>query len=113
MNLDALQFLAAPTNICMVHRLAFRRLIGRNPRPADCMVYFSAQAPAFGAAAMAKIIRQDLAPGRNFHLNSRDIARQLIAWRHENCRDSGEEKKAAAIRKTTVKHPCFTTSYEG
>ena len=76
-DIDALQFVAAPGNACMVHRLAFRRFLGRAPCPADCMAYFSAHAGAFSAAATAKLIREGLAPERSFHLNSRDIARQV------------------------------------
>jgi hypothetical protein len=76
-DIDALRFVAGPGSACMVHRLAFRRLLGRTPRPADCLAYFTTYAPAFCAAAAAKIARDGLAPGRSFHLNSRDIARQV------------------------------------
>jgi hypothetical protein len=42
------------------------------------MAYFAFHAPAFGAAAAAKIARCNVAPGRNIQLTSRDIARQLL-----------------------------------
>lgn len=76
-DIDALQFAAVPGNACMVHRLAFRRLLGRSPCPADCIAYFTAHTPAFCAAVAAKMTRDGLTPGRSFHLNSRDIARQV------------------------------------
>src|SRR5262245_12001077 len=76
-DIDALQFAAGPGHACMMHRLAFRRFLGRNPSPSDCLAYFSAHAAAFNAAATAKMIRESLTPGRSFHLNSRDIARQV------------------------------------
>lgn len=77
-DIDALQFTAAGHGgICMIHRLAFRSLVGRMPERADCLAYFSAHAENFAAAARQKIAAQAVPPGRNFHLNSRDIRRAL------------------------------------
>lgn len=79
-DIDALQFNAAGNGgVCMIHRLAFRRLLGFAPRPDDCLRYFADHAAAFDAAASAKIEAQSLPRGRNFHLNSRDVSRQLPA----------------------------------
>jgi hypothetical protein len=76
-DIDALQFATGSGGACMVHRLAFRRLVGFTPQRADCMAYFASHAPAFGAAAANKIALRRIAPGRNLHLTSRDIRRQL------------------------------------
>jgi hypothetical protein len=76
-DIDALQFAAVNGGGCMVHRLAFRRLLGITPSRADCLAYFAAHAPAFRAAAAQKIALRGIAPGRNLHLTSRDIRRQL------------------------------------
>jgi len=122
-DIDALQFEpAGHGGLCLVHRLAFRRLLGvmlsadaatptaqaapdaaaadrsktpasRNAAPAakqtppaartatpaaeDCLAFFTAYQPAFAAAAGAKISAQQLPPGRSFHLNSRDVTRQM------------------------------------
>lgn len=63
--------------ICMVHRLAFRTLLGRMPTPRDCMAYFKANEEAFHKAACVKILRRGLGPGSNFHLTSRDVAEAI------------------------------------
>ncbi|CAN7628426.1 hypothetical protein LJR030_001671 [Rhizobium sp. LjRoot30] len=77
-DIDALQFTAAGHGgVCMIHRLAFRSLVGRMPESDDCLAYFSAHAKNFAAAARQKIAAQTIQPGRNFHLNSRDIRRAL------------------------------------
>jgi hypothetical protein len=62
---------------CMVHRLAFRRLLGITPAPDDCMAYFTAHEAAFRHAAAAKILRKGIRPGTSFHLTSRDLPRTL------------------------------------
>jgi hypothetical protein len=81
-DIDALQFAAGERRACMLHRLAFRRLLGRDPRRDDCMAYFAAHDGVFRAAAALKIARHAIARGRNFHLTSRDIARQGAAARN-------------------------------
>jgi len=79
-DIDALEFRpAGHDGLCVVHRLALKKLLARIPEPADCLGYFDAQREAFEAAARTKIDRQGLAPLANFHLTSRDIARQLTA----------------------------------
>jgi hypothetical protein len=81
-DIDALQFTLAGGRACMVHRLAFRRLLGRTPQRDDCMAYFAARASTFRIAAASKIARCGIAVGRNFHLTSRDIARQNATARN-------------------------------
>jgi len=62
---------------CMVHRRAFRTLLRFTPAPPDCETYFRTHEQAFRAAASAKIVRHHVTRGRNFHLTSRDVARQI------------------------------------
>jgi hypothetical protein len=77
-DIDALVF--APDDhqgFCMVHRRAFRTLQRSSPAPADCKAYFCTHERAFRAAASAKIAQKNISRGMNFHLTSRDIARQM------------------------------------
>ena len=77
-DIDALAF---PANgnaaSCVVHRRAFRTLMGAEPSPAACEAFFRANRAAFEAAASAKIREKRVARALNFHLTSRDVARQL------------------------------------
>jgi len=74
-DLDALAFEPdGHGSVCMVHRLAFRSLLGLAPTPDDCMAYFAAHAAAFHQAAAAKIARRRVRPGVSFHLTSRDLS---------------------------------------
>ena len=71
-DIDALEFRPAGQNrLCLVHRLAFRTLIGRPPSKQDCLTWFAVHREEFEAAAKAKMATG--VPG-NFHLTSRDIA---------------------------------------
>jgi hypothetical protein len=63
---------------CAVHRRAFRTLLGFEPSPEDCLSYFGGFEVAFRTAASEKIAKKALPIGRNFHLTSRDIARNLV-----------------------------------
>jgi hypothetical protein len=77
-DIDALAFRPdGRPEFCMVHRRAFRTLMGANPTPEDCEAFFRGHRGAFEAAAHAKIAEKDIARGTNFHLTSRDIARRL------------------------------------
>ena len=77
-DLDALQFFVmAKGSLCVVHRLAFRRLLGFTPSRDDCLAYFAIHATAFDAAALAKINRESTPFGFRFHLTSRDIGKQV------------------------------------
>jgi hypothetical protein len=78
-DLDALQFcLPEHGGLCLVHRLAFRTLVGSEPSRDACLGFFAAQEAAFLSAARLKIARQAIEPGRNLHLNSRDIRRAIV-----------------------------------
>ena len=77
-DIDALVFEPEDHHgLCMVHRRAFRTLLRSSPEPGDCEVFFRAHEPAFRTAAGAKIRRADVARGMNFHLTSRDVAREM------------------------------------
>lgn len=73
-DIDSLAFHPEGHNgLCVVHRRAFRTLLGLMPEPQECSAYFEAQRDIFERAAAAKIARAILRPEQNFHLNSRDI----------------------------------------
>jgi hypothetical protein len=77
-DIDALAF--EPDDhrgFCMVHRRAFRTLLRFWPEPSDCQAFFRVHERAFHAAARAKIVREHVAQGINFHLTSRDVIRQI------------------------------------
>ena len=78
-DLDSLRFQPrGHTGQCLVHRRAFRTILGFNPTPADCAACFLQQQSAFEAAAAAKIARAALAADANFHLTSRDVLRATL-----------------------------------
>jgi hypothetical protein len=80
---DALEFQPAGHGAgCLVHRRAFRVLLGRastgeEPQAADCLAFYGRNAAAFEAAAADKIARRGLAPAARFHLTSRDVRRAM------------------------------------
>ena len=77
-DIDSLAFL--PTlhgGQCVVHRLAFRKLLGGSATPEACLAFFRLHRGAFDEAARAKTIRMGLAAAANFHLTSRDLRRVL------------------------------------
>jgi len=77
-DIDALAFQPAEhIGLCMVHRLAFRTLLRASPTPRECVEFFNAHRQAFLAAARAKLLRTTPPSTANFHLTSRDVARQL------------------------------------
>lgn len=79
-DLDALQFPAGNGGaLCMIHRLAFRKLIGHDPREQDCLDWYDVNAAVFHAAAIAKMARLELSEDRNLHIDSRDISAQMRA----------------------------------
>lgn len=61
---------------CLIHRLAFRALT-TDATPEACLAFAAANETALLAAAHAKIARDGIPAGRNLHINSRDIRRQL------------------------------------
>jgi hypothetical protein len=77
-DIDALAFQPGEhTGLCMIHRRAFRTLLRATPSPRECVEFFNAHQEGFQAAARAKLLRLDLTTTANFHLTSRDVARQL------------------------------------
>lgn len=77
-EIDALAFQPSDhAGFCMVHRRAFRTLLRATPSSHDCLEFFHAHPETFQAAARAKLLRTSLAATANFHLTSRDIARQM------------------------------------
>jgi hypothetical protein len=77
-DIDALVFKPdGHQGFCVVHRRAFRTLQRFTPAPADCQTYFCTHEDAFRAAASAKILLKNVGSGMNFHLTSRDVARQI------------------------------------
>jgi hypothetical protein len=77
-DIDALAFQPAEhQGVCMVHRRAFRTLLRIVPSPRQCVDFYYTHQDAFQAAARAKVARADVADTANFHLTSRDVARQL------------------------------------
>lgn len=65
--------------LCVIHRRAFRTLLGFLPEPHDCCKHFESQQPIFQRAAIEKIARAGLLSDENFHLNSRDIKNAALA----------------------------------
>jgi hypothetical protein len=79
-DIDALEFRpGGHGGHCVVHRLAFRKLLGRMPEPEECAAYFARHRAAFHASATAKIRLRKLAGVANLHLTSRDIRRELTS----------------------------------
>jgi hypothetical protein len=77
-DIDALVFIPEGHQArCVVHRLAFRKLLRSPPVPQACIAYFVAHRQAFQAAAAMKMTRQNLVSRVNFHLTSRDLAGAL------------------------------------
>jgi hypothetical protein len=77
-DVDALAFRPpGHRGLCMVHRHAFRTLLGRYPLPEECAAYFNDHRAVFQAAAGAKLASTSVAADANFHLTSRDLARAM------------------------------------
>jgi hypothetical protein len=77
-DIDALAFQpAGHGGVCMVHRRAFRTLLRIVPSPRQCVDFYHAHQDAFQAAARAKVVGASVTDTANFHLTSRDVARQL------------------------------------
>lgn len=77
-DIDALAFRPdGHGGVCMVHRRAFRTLLKRAATADDCADFFRCHQAPFHAAARAKIAREAVGQGTNFHLTSRDVSRQI------------------------------------
>ena len=93
-DLDALQFAAGDGGAsCMIHRLAFRRLIGREPDKQLCLDWYNDKVAVFQAAAIDKMTRLNLPKDRNLHIDSRDVSRQMMA---SNATDGQANPRPAA-----------------
>jgi len=57
---------------CVVHRGAFRTLLGAEPTPQACLTYFEEFEDAFRAAASLKMTRKYIPVGTNLHLSSNE-----------------------------------------
>ncbi len=78
-ELDSLSFQPhGHAGCCLIHRRAFKTILGFDPTPDDCAACFRQRQAAFQAAAAAKIGRAALAAEANFHLTSRDILRAPV-----------------------------------
>jgi hypothetical protein len=76
-DIEALSFRPAGGDVfCMVHRLAFRTLMGRPSSKDECLAWFESHREAFEVAAQAKLAQGTVG---NFHLTSRDITGQVRA----------------------------------
>jgi hypothetical protein len=81
-DIDSLAFKPARhEGLCVVHRRAFRTLLGFDPAPNDCCGYFENKQSIFESAALKKISTANINVIGNFHLNSRDI-RQVFRASH-------------------------------
>lgn len=82
-DIDALAFVPeGHVGRCMVHRLAFRALLGSvDPSAEHCVEFYRRHVGGFATAAAAKIRAREIAPDANFHLNSRDVRRALSRQR--------------------------------
>lgn len=79
-DLNALSFQPpAHSGECLVHRGAWRTVLGFEPTPADCERWFAGHCAALYRAAAAKIARARLPSHARFHLNSRDILRAPLS----------------------------------
>jgi len=77
-DIDSLAFQPVDhQGLCTVHRRTFRTLLRATPSPRQCVDFYQTHQDAFQAAARAKVLRVSLAETTNFHLTSRDVARQL------------------------------------
>lgn len=75
-DLDCLVFTpAGHGGECVVHRRAFRVLVGREAEAESCRRYFAEHRSAFERAAAAKIAKKSLGTAERLHLTSRDIRR--------------------------------------
>ena len=79
-DIDALAFRpAGHAGSCVVHRRAFRVLVGRDAGREECLAFYDAHRGAFHSAARAKIARRAIRAEASFHLTSRDVRRDDAA----------------------------------
>jgi hypothetical protein len=63
--------------ICVIHRRAFRTLLGCSPSPQQSIDFYLMHRDSFEAAARAKLAVRSIRETENFHLTSRDVRRRL------------------------------------
>jgi hypothetical protein len=77
-DIDSLAFRpSGHMGMCVIHRRAFRTLLGYTPSPQQCIDFYLIQHHSFEAAARAKLATRSIRETGNFHLTSRDVRRQL------------------------------------
>jgi hypothetical protein len=77
-DIDSLAFRpSGHSGICVIHRRAFRTLLGCNPSPQQSVDFYLTHRDAFEAAARAKLAAKAIRETENFHLTSRDVRRRL------------------------------------
>ncbi|WP_027579835.1 hypothetical protein [Bradyrhizobium sp. Ai1a-2] len=77
-DIDSLAFRpSGHGGICVIHRRAFRTLLGRSPSPQQSIDFYLMHRDSFEAAARAKLAAKDIRDTENFHLTSRDVRRHL------------------------------------
>jgi hypothetical protein len=77
-DIDSLAFRpSGHSGICVIHRRAFRTLLGRSPSPQQSIDFYLMHRDSFEAAARAKLAAKDIRDTDNFHLTSRDVRRRL------------------------------------
>jgi hypothetical protein len=77
-DIDSLAFhLSGHKGICVIHRRAFRTLLGCTPSPQQSIDFYLLHRDSFEAAARAKLATRSIHESENFHLTSRDVRRRL------------------------------------
>jgi hypothetical protein len=77
-DIDSLAFRpSGHMGMCVIHRRAFRTLLGCTPSPQQSIDFYLLQRDSFEAAARAKLAARSIRETENFHLTSRDVRRRL------------------------------------
>ncbi|MGY3602872.1 hypothetical protein [Bradyrhizobium sp. Leo121] len=77
-DIDSLAFRpSGHMGICVMHRRAFRTLLGCMPSSQQCIDFYLIHRDSFEAAARAKLAARSIRETDNFHLTSRDVRRRL------------------------------------
>jgi hypothetical protein len=77
-DIDSLAFRpSGHMGMCVIHRRAFRTLLGCTPSPQQSIDFYLLHRDSFEAAARAKLAARSIRETENFHLTSRDVRRRL------------------------------------
>jgi hypothetical protein len=77
-DIDSLAFRpSGHIGMCVIHRHAFRTLLGCTPSPQQSIDFYLMHRASFEAAARAKLAAKRIQEMENFHLTSRDVRRRL------------------------------------